>query len=326
MTTNTIITTVDGAAMIETVIANVTANIAGTTAPAVPASVINLVVDQVVTGKVSSRKDRNAKGLLIEIDGNPMAYLPKVALAGRNDAARSARFDALVKTPGSEIEVVVTSAGMEDIKGVSMPRIKLSEVKLLMMRDQADREARENALADAVAALPVGELITGTVLGRATTKSDKNDGSEHCFGLFVEVAPGLKGLLHVSEIAGDMKSQRARLDTAAGTKVTVEVKEAFIDGGRVFIKVSEKSAVTRQAMARVPAGSKVTATVIKADIVGDDHGLLVNIGNLKGFLPESEANVGNIASLTKNRNQTVKVIVTGEMVGDLIKVTRKGVK
>jgi len=291
-----------------------------------PSNVINIVVDQVVTGKVSSRKDRNAKGLLIEIDGNPMAYLPKVSLAGKNEAARSARFDALVKAPGSEIEVVVTSAGMEDIKGVQMPRIKLSEVKLLIMRDQADREARENALLDAVAALHLGEVITASVLGRATTKSDKNDGSEHCFGLFVEVAPGLKGLLHVSEIAGDIKSQRARLDTAAGTKVTVEIKEASVDGGRVFIKVSEKSAVTRQAMARIPAGSKVTATVIKADMLGDDHGLLVNIGNLKGFLPESDANVGNIASLTKNRNQTVKVIITGEMVGDLVKVTRKGVK
>jgi len=293
--------------VINTVINTVTNTAAATASNNVPA--ITVVVGQVVTGKVSSRKDRNAKGILVEIEGNPMAYLPKVSIAGKNESARNTRFNELVSAVGSEVEVVVTSAA-----------------KLISMRDQANREARESALIDSIAALPVGEVVSASVTGRATTKSDRNDGTEHCFGLYVEVA-GIRALLHVSEMAGnDFKAQRNRLDIAVGTVIEVEIKEAHVEGGRAFVKVSEKSAVTRKAMARIPAGTKVTATVVAADIVGDEHGLIVNLGGIKGFLPESDACVGSLESLTKNRNQTVKVIVTGGMVEDMVKVTRKGVK
>ena len=203
-----------------------------TTAPV--ASPINVTINQIVTGKVSRRKDRNAKGLLIEIEGNPMAYLPVIALAGRNRSERDARFASLVNAAGSEIEVAIVSADMEEIKGVAVPRIKLSETKVFALRDEAARIERENALVEAVSAIKVGEVVSLTVSGPATTKSDKNDGSMHCFGVFVDVA------------------------------------------------------------------------------------------GIKAFLPEADANVTNIESLTKSRGQTVKVTITAGFVDGMVKVTRKG--
>ena len=274
---NTIITPVDGNAMIDTAFANATAasdnncaapadcacnapesvtdsTAAAPTASSVPAptssptsSPINVTVNQIVTGKVSRRKDRNAKGLLIEIDGNPMAYLPVIALAGRNRSERDARFASLVNAVGSEIEVAIVSAGMEEIKGVQMPRIKLSETKVFALRDEAARIDRENALIDAVSNINVGEVVSLTVTGPATTKSDKNDGSLHCFGVFVDVG-GIKALLHVSEVAGDHpKAQRNRLDSiATGSTVEVEIIEARVEGGRAFVRVSEKAAEVKK--------------------------------------------------------------------------------
>jgi ribosomal protein S1 len=298
-----------------------------TTAPVAVAvaSPINVTVNQIVTGKVSRRKDRNAQGLLIEIEGNPMAYLPVIALAGRNRSERDARFASLVNAAGSEIEVAIVSAGMEEIKGVAVPRIKLSETKVFALRDEAARIERENALIDAVSAITVGEVVSLTVSGPATTKSDKNDGSMHCFGVFVDVA-GIKGLLHVSEVAGDHpKAQRTRLDSmATGSTVEVEIIEARVEGGRAFVRVSEKAAAVKKAMERLPVGSKVSATVVGSDVVGNEHGLIVNIGGIKAFLPEADANVTNIESLTKSRGQTVKVTITAGFVDGMVKVTRKG--
>jgi len=298
-----------------------------TTAPVAVAAVspINVTVNQIVTGKVSRRKDRNAKGLLIEIEGNPMAYLPVIALAGRNHSERDARFASLVNAPGSEVEVAIVSAGMEEIKGVPVPRIKLSETKVFALRDEAARIERENALIDAVNAIEVGTVVSLIVSGPATTKSDKDDGSRHCFGAFVDIG-GIKGLLHVSEVAGDTpKAQRTRLDNfSTGCTVEVEIIEARVEGGRAFVRVSEKAAALKKAMERLPVGSKVSATVVGSDVVGNEHGLIVNIGGIKAFLPEADANVTNIESLTKSRGQTVKVTITAGFVDGMVKVTRKG--
>lgn len=348
---NTIITPVDGNAMIDTAFANAAASSGPTdsdsncaapadcacnaptvtdSAAAAPtssptSSPINVTVNQIVMGKVSRRKDRNAKGLLIEIDGNPMAYLPVIALAGRNRSERDARFASLVNAVGSEIEVAIVSAGMEEIKGVQMPRIKLSETMVFALRDEAARIERENALIDAVSAINVGEVVSLTISGPATTKSDKNDGSLHCFGAFVDIG-GIKGLLHVSEVAGDHpKAQRTRLDNfTTGSTVEVEIIEARVEGGRAFVRVSEKAAAVKKAMERLPVGSKVSCTVVGSDVVGNEHGLIVNIGGIKGFLPEADANVTNIESLTKTRGQTVKVTITAGFVDGMVKVTRKG--
>ena len=66
-----------------------------------------------------------------------------------------------------------------------MTGLEVGPSKLVAMRAQADRKARENALADSIAALPVGEVVTAIVVGHATAPSNRNDGAEHCFGLFI---------------------------------------------------------------------------------------------------------------------------------------------
>lgn len=330
---NTIITPIDGNAMIDTVFAHAAAACDSSSAlspvdsPAASpvASPINVTVNQIVTGKVSRRKDRNAKGLLIEIAGNPMAYLPVIALAGRNRSERDARFASLVNAVGSEIEVAIVSAAMEDVNGTSVPRIKLSETKVFALRDEARRIERQNALVDAVATITVGDIVNLIVTAPATIKSDKNDGSLHCFGVFVDIA-GIKGLLHSSQVAGDNpRAQRNRLESiSVGSTVEVEIIEAYIDdSGRAVVRVSEQSVAVKKAMDRLPVGSKVSATVIASDVVGNEHGLVVDIGGIKGFLPEADANVTSIESLTKTRGQTVKVTIVGGFIDGLIKVTRK---
>lgn len=282
----------------------------------------------VVTVKVSKKRDRNGKGILVELEGNPMGYVPNSTLLGRNDAEKAARRDELLATPGQDLEVVVLEASVQDRDGKQVPCFKLSEAKARWIREEANRAQRQSdrrdAIANAVQELALGSVVEGTVVKIATKKSDRDE-SDFAYGVFVEIGSGLNGLVHVNELVGEPKRQRERLAAlTVGSKLTVEVLEKGINDGKPRIKLSEKSVAMKELASAYPAGAKVSATVTRPFLFGNTHGLMLDVGGVKGFLPEADANVTNLSSLTKTRGQGVKVIVTGETIGDCIKVTRRG--
>ena len=97
----------------------------------------------VVTVKVSKKRDRNGKGILVELEGNPMGYVPNSTLLGRNDAEKAARRDELLATPGQDLEVVVLEASVQDRDGKQVPCFKLSEAKARWIREEANRAQRQ---------------------------------------------------------------------------------------------------------------------------------------------------------------------------------------
>lgn len=293
-----------------------------------PQIAFTVTAGDIVTVKVSKKRDRNGKGILVELDGNPMGYVPNSTLLGRNDAEKAARRDELLATPGQDLEVVVLEASVQDRDGKQVPCFKLSEAKARWIREEANRAQRQtvrsNAIATAVEELALGSVVEGTVVKIATKKSDRDE-SDFAYGVFVEIGNGLNGLVHVNELVGDPKRQRERLAAfTVGSKLTVEVLEKGLNDGKPRIKLSEKSVAMKELASAYPAGAKVSATVTRAFSFGNTHGLMLDIGGVKGFLPEADANVASLSSLTKTRGQGVKVIVTGETIGDCLKVTRRG--
>ena len=290
------------------------------------ATKITVTAGTVITVKTSKRQDRNCKGIICQIPGNPDGYLPITALVGRTEDQRAARMKEL-QVPGVELEVLVTDAGMKDVEGKQVPRIRLNEFKVAESRRQEANKAREQALAAKLADFAVGTVFDAVVDAPAETDSTRNPGTKHRYGVFVNLGE-VNALLHGSEVAGgDPRAQRQRLDRlSTGSVVTVKVIESAIENGRIKVRVSEKQAVAEEALASLKPGSKVAAHVLALDSVADVHGVVVDLGGgIKGFLPEDLANVKDIGSLIKSRGQTTKVIITGESIGEFVKVTRKGV-
>ena len=122
------------------------------------------------------------------------------------------------------------------------------------------------------------------------------------FGWFVELAPGVEGLLHVSQLAPGMKAEDPRL--APGETLEGWIRE--VDGGRRRISLALRETPQGNPWegveSKYPEGSKVTGTVEKIEKFGAF--ILLEPG-LTGLLPASEmglpkgANVGRTYPIGK---------------------------
>lgn len=104
------------------------------------------------------------------------------------------------------------------------------------------------------------------------------------FGAFVEVAPGLEGLVHVSELAWE-HVKRPSDYVNVGDAVTVEVQS--IDRGRKRLSLSMKSAAGdpwETIEDKYVPGVTVTGTVENVE----DFGVFVDLGGLTALIPRSE--------------------------------------
>lgn len=132
------------------------------------------------------------------------------------------------------------------------------------------------------------------------------------FGAFVEVAPGVEGLVHISEISWARLQHPSELLTV-GMPVRVKILKMDDDDGRLKISLSLKQgggesdpwlAVT----AKMPVGTVLDATVAKKE----NFGLFVSLApGVQGLLPRSKwRDSGDAATYeAKKRGDPIKVRV-----------------
>ena len=120
-----------------------------------------------------------------------------------------------------------------------------------------------------------GEVLKGKI----TSKTD--------FGIFIELEPGLEGLVHISEISWDEKGETAIKAFTKGQEV--EAKVLGIDKQKEKISLSIKrlrSSPWEEAKNKYPSGSKVKGTVTQLTPFGAfvklEEGLegLVHVGDM----------------------------------------------
>jgi len=73
----------------------------------------------------------------------------------------------------------------------------------------------------------VGEVLTGTVV------------SVHDYGAFVEIAPGVEGLVHASELSWESVRSKVSDFLTAGKKAEVKVIDINVESGRVALSVKQ---------------------------------------------------------------------------------------
>jgi len=297
-------------------------------ATAAPVAAISFTVKEndIVTGTVAKIKKHPDQGILIVIAGNPMSFLPNGCVAGKNNDEKAARRAELIANPGSEVQVsIMGQPTVELVKGKQVGRIKVSEQRAVIASEKNARAARASernaAIEAAVASLEVGSIVVGTVKGVASKDSDRNPGEKHVFGLFVNVAPNVSGLLHVKEIVGGNRAIDSLV--AAGT-IEVEILSASFENGAARIQLSQKSVGQKAFFDQYPEGSKVKGKIVKTgEVVGDLHGRILELASgARVFLAEDDSNVKSESSLAKGNNTTVTI--TSEIIGGMVRVTRRG--
>ena len=117
------------------------------------------------------------------------------------------------------------------------------------------------------------------------------------FGAFVEIGPGVEGLIHVSEMSWERRINHANEVLEQGQKVRVYLKS--IDHERKRIALSLKAlednpwAGVRE---KYPVGSKVTGKVEKVE----NFGVFVELeAGVTALLPASESNTGQGTNLRR---------------------------
>jgi ribosomal protein S1 len=297
--------------------------------PATPAAIVFTVkADDIVTVKVAKIKNHPAKGVLVVVAGNPMAFMPNGCVAGKNEAEKATRRAFLIANPGTELSVsVMADPTVETDKGgKQVGRIKVSEQRAVIATEKATRGARDaerNAATEAaVASLVVGSIVEGAVKGAASKDSDREPGTKYVYGVYVQVAAGVSGLLHVKEIEG---GHRAVDGIIAKGSVEVEILSAEIVDGKPRIQLSQRSVGQKAFFDQYPVGAKVKGEVVKVgEQAGNLHGRVIRLpSGANVFLCEDDTCVKSDSALA--RGNSTRVIITDEMVGGMVRVTRRGV-
>jgi small subunit ribosomal protein S1 len=175
-----------------------------------------------------------------------------------------------VAQPGDELEVQVLRVGE------GQTRKERERVSLSIKSLQADPWSEHTAL------LEPGSIVNGKVV--RTTE----------FGAFIELAPQIEGLLHISELGRDLKHANQAIEEGAEIKVVVE----RVDRKARRISLSKLSQAEEKSLeqgidaksARPPKpGAQVTVVVDKIEHAG----LIVQVPGVfgrrgRGFIPNSE--------------------------------------
>lgn len=187
-------------------------------------------------------------------------------------------------TVGDTLRVKVLSIA-QDPKGRGM-RISLSA-----------KQAMGDPWSDVAERLVAGQVVEGKVIRLAP------------FGAFVEVLPGIEGLVHVSEMSWTRRINKPEDAVAAGDVISVKVKE--FDAARRRLSLSMRDAEGdpwADAAERFPVGSTVNGTIEKRA----QFGLFVNIApGITGLLPAGLANSSpaSAAIAKMNAGDTIELLV-----------------
>jgi small subunit ribosomal protein S1 len=200
-----------------------------------------------------------------------------------------------VLTPGDAVEVQV-----RDIREATgrrgEPETRITLSLKAMAPDPWD---------DVQASAPEGRVVRGTV----TRTTD--------FGAFVRIAPGLEGLLHVSELGGKVTHPSAVLQ--AGQQLNVVVRAVDPNARRIaLVPAPEGLAVGAEAKTpRLVVGAVVRGTVDRVE----PYGVFLQVDGTqgragRGLIPNKELGTSRGADVRKlfpvGTTLTAKVLETGE--------------
>jgi small subunit ribosomal protein S1 len=118
------------------------------------------------------------------------------------------------------------------------------------------------------------------------------------YGAFVELGPGIEGLIHISELSWERRIKHPNEVLTVGLPVDVYLKGIDYDRNRIALslKALQKDPWT-DAAERYPAGTEVSGTVEKVQ----PFGVFVQLEpGLVGLIPASESNTGTGQDLRKN--------------------------
>ncbi len=144
------------------------------------------------------------------------------------------------------------------------------------------------------------------------------------FGLFVELLPGVDGLLHISEIP---RSQQGQLKEAAAGGAEIGVMVLGIDPGkkRIALALAPEGAVAGEEVKSAEVGAVLTGTVERIE----PFGVFVRIGpGQTGLIPNAEMGTQRGTDHRKDfgPGSEVKVVIVGiEEGGKRIRLSRSKV-
>lgn len=186
-------------------------------------------------------------------------------------------------SPGDCVRVKVLSISTDD-KGNT--RISLSRKK-----------AEGDPWLSAEGRLSTGQICQGRVMRLAP------------FGAFVEVLPGVEGLVHLSEMSWSKRINKAEEAVSVGETVSVKVKEFSVERRRLSLSLRDAEGDPWSEVAeRFPVGTEVVGTVESRA----QFGLFVNLmPGVTGLLPNAVVKnsplQGQLAKL--NKGDSVSLIV-----------------
>ncbi len=133
----------------------------------------------------------------------------------------------------------------------------------------------------------VGQTVEGRVLRIAK------------FGAFVEIAPGIEGLVHISELSHTRRVPRVEDAVSEGETVRVSIKE--IDTGRRRVSLSIKDTEAdpwKSAGEKYAVGAKVAGLVVKQE----SFGWFVELEpGITGLMPKSKIKSSGMSDIEKAR-------------------------
>lgn len=245
----------------------------------------NFIVTKVEQGGRNITVSRRAL-LERENAANREAFLSKVQLGDvlEGKVVRLAPFGAFVElTPGVE--------GLVHLSELSWSRVQQADevlslgdavrVKLIALGSDEKagkislsiRQVSEDPWKNVSERLELGQIVSGKVMRLAQ------------FGAFVEILPGIEGLVHISEFSYERRISKPEDMLAVGDQVSVKVKEIDIDKKRIALSIREAAGDPWQdVVERFAVGSTVQGTIEKRE----KFGVFVKLSpGVVGLLPGS---------------------------------------
>ncbi len=189
--------------------------------------------------------------------------------------------------PHSQIDVKRTETGAEFIgKIFTFALTEFSEDgrNIVVSRRKLLEEEQSRSSSAFLSATPDGAVVTGTVV-----RLEK-------FGAFVALAPGVEGLLHVSEVAWSRVESPAEILTV-GSAVSVKILKRETVDGRLKLSLSLKQVSERPATPAAPAvrdpwSQYAAGQVVEGKITRKEpYGLFVQLEpGVVGLLHQSKTN------------------------------------
>ncbi|WP_027370115.1 30S ribosomal protein S1 [Desulfovermiculus halophilus] len=165
-----------------------------------------------------------------------------------------------VTAPGENVQVKFL--GMEE-QNKGQPRLQLSM-----------KQAQTDPWEDAAPHFQAGSVVSGTVSRTAP------------FGVFVEIAPGIEGLVHISEMSYFKRVHKPEDEVSPGQTIPVKIKDIDLQSRRISLSMRDAEGDPWEGIGqRYAPGQVVQGTVEKEE----QFGLFVKLeAGVIGLLPRSK--------------------------------------